>query len=94
MTKEERKQEVERVARELAHLSNWGSMDDFKVFANSLTQEHRTIQQGAFRLMSACIQAWAAMKDDEWYDMRNEATVTISKEIWEKHLKDNGIPYI
>jgi hypothetical protein len=94
MNKTERRQEVVRVAREVAHLSNWSLQEDFDVFAKALMSEHRTIQQSVFRLMARCVQEWATMHDDGMYDARNEATVTISKELWDRFLKDNGVPYI
>lgn len=79
----------------LTSFANSASIQEFKEFAQILTtREHRTLQQSTFRIMVECIQAWAKMNDDMWYDLRNEATVQTSKELWENYLKDKAFPLI
>jgi len=53
-----------------------------------LTQrEHRTLQQSAFSLMLACIEAWAD-KEEFQFDGRNEDTVKISRIIKARLLEE------
>lgn len=65
-----------------------------KEFAAAMMRQHRTLQQGSFRLMVACIEQWAKAYDDGWYDDRDAATVKASKEIWESYLKNTAVPFI
>lgn len=55
-----------------------------------LTNEHRTNQQKAFRFFMDTIREWAAQDS---YDLRNEATITLSKRIIEA-VGDEAIPYV
>ena len=52
-----------------------------KLFAEMVSCEHRTIQQGIGRLMVALIEKWAADFDNKRYDARNEATVRLCHNI-------------
>lgn len=47
-------------------------------FVEVVTNDHRTLQQAAFRLFMASVREWAT---HEHFDARNEATVTLSKRI-------------
>lgn len=89
-----RKEDAQQAARALAEFANWASTDEFEEFVNTLTSEHRTLQQSVFRLMTECIRGWSDCYDEEWYDLRNEATVEASKELWERTLKHRGFPLI
>jgi len=89
-----RKEAAKRAANDLVDFANWASVDEFEDFANELTSAHRTLQQSVFRLMSECIRAWSDCRDEEWYDMRNEATVEAASELWNKTLKHRGFPRI
>lgn len=63
-----------------------------KGFVEVVTNEHRSLQQSAFRLFAACIQEWAT---HEFYDARNEATVSLSKRIVDALGDDiERIPFI
>lgn len=63
-----------------------------KGFVEVVTNDHRSLQQSAFRLFAACIREWS---EHEFYDARNEATVTLSKRIVAALGEDlERIPYI
>ncbi len=47
-------------------------------FAGQMMQEHRTLQQQVFQLMATCIERWATT---EYYDLRNEDTIKICKQL-------------
>ena len=61
-------------------------------FASVVTNDHRTLQQSAFRMMAACIKAWA---EHETWDDRNAATVMLCKDIIREFGDDlDHIPFI
>ena len=82
------------VARELSNFVN-SFIFDHEDFINYATSDHRTLQQNMFRLFLECIEVWAEMYDDGYYDARNEATCKISRQIIDM-LEENGdnIPFI
>lgn len=49
-----------------------------EAFVEAVMREHRTLQQQMFETMLACMEAWAKT---EHFDLRNEFTVTKSREI-------------
>jgi hypothetical protein len=55
---------------------------DYEAFADSVTREHRTLQQQMFRAFLTCIAKWAEFLDSNT-DLRNEATVKYSRMIVE-----------
>ena len=61
-------------------------------FASFVTNDHRTLQQSAFRVMAACIKAWA---EHGVWDDRNAATVLLCKRIVREFEDDlDNIPFI
>lgn len=63
------------MARAVANWVNGAGKEDFEEFAQTLSQEHRTLQQMAWQVMKRCIARWATAGDDKRYDLRNEQTV-------------------
>lgn len=82
------------VAKELSDFVNNFTFDQ-QGFIDTITSEHRTLQQNIFRLFLGCIEEWAEMYDDGYYDARNEAICKISRQIIDM-LEENGdnIPFI
>jgi len=76
----EAKELVERLSRFVNRHNN------MKLVVDGVTNDHRTLQQGMMRLFMACVQRWAEQYDkgEGWYDLRNAATVKISKQIVSK----------
>ena len=84
------KEEAQKVAEQVTNLVNNYSCD-YKEFAKYLTtRTHRTLQQSVFRLITECITEWAKQEN---YDLRNEQTVKICKELV-KVLEDKYLPYV
>ena len=84
-------EEGERAAKALTYGLNWGGSAFIEAFAKTLTNEHRTLQQDAFRAFVACLEKWAEARKEGYFDARNEATVTLSAHILDivpdlKHL--------
>lgn len=67
---------------------------DVKGFVAQIMNEHRTLQQTVFGLMMATIKEWAKEADTGRYDLRNEATVKMSKKIMDALGDDTYIPFI
>jgi len=64
-------------------------------FAESITREHRTLQQGVMRGIYQLILAWAELGEKGWFDGRNEATVHFCQNIKALAEKDNvHFPFI
>ncbi len=81
------------VAKLLADAVNSSSFEN-KEFAEEITHRtHRTLQQGVFRAFNACVNSWADMDKEGWYDLRNEATVKASTKVKEV-LKDDYFPLV
>jgi len=81
----------EKMAKELSNFVNNFNCD-VDGFVREITNQHRTLQQNAFRLFMRCIVEWAN-RDDCQFDLRNEATVKICKEIMKIENCD-AIPFI
>jgi transcriptional accessory protein Tex/SPT6 len=64
---------------------------DNGAIVKALMLEHRTIQQQIFETMLVCISAWA---QTDHFDLRNEFTVTKSKEIMTLLHGGTRVPYI
>jgi hypothetical protein len=72
-TEESAKKAVEGLT---GYVNNYGA--SYKLFAQYLMNEHRTLQQSTMRLFIACIEEWSKQK---YGDLRNEATLELSKKI-------------
>lgn len=55
------------------------STHDRQAFADTVTSEHRYLQQEMFNAMMKCIENWADAYDNGQYDSRNEYAVKASK---------------
>jgi len=88
-----RQQSDERAREIVQELSKW--VNDFghhnSAFAATLMDQHRTLQQQVFKVMLACIEAWA---QTDQYDLRNEFTVKKSREIMELLPGGASVPLI
>lgn len=73
-------QEASDVVDILADFTNNYSCDTAGFVDQLTNRTHRTIQQNVFRLMCECIKAWG-LEGNTNYDGRNEATITLCKDI-------------
>lgn len=73
----------------ISFVNKFGCPD--KLFAQLLMREHRTLQQSTMRLFMTCIDEWSRQED---YDLRNEATITLSRKIMETFKDKNYLPFI
>jgi len=74
------KREAEEIVRKLSNFVNTMSRNP-EHFVNAVMREHRTLQQSMFGVFMACVSQWAVLSDEGQYDLRNEATVKMSKKI-------------
>ncbi len=76
-------------------LNGMNGMRDKKSFVEKMTfGTHRTLQQSFMNLIMAQIKSWAAQKQADNYDARNEATVTAAEIIVEACKDADGFPLI
>jgi hypothetical protein len=73
-------QEVMNVVDSLAHLVNSTDTHE-KEFADEIMKLHPTLQQSIMECFLSCIKLWADKYDKGWYDLRNEQTCNLAKEI-------------
>ena len=64
-----------------------------KEFAELFGREHQTLQQSFTRVCLAWLEHLAEMEED-WYDLRNEASVHLARKIVEKFKNDMYLPFI
>jgi hypothetical protein len=84
---------TEDVADLLMDAVNSSSFDD-EAFAKQVTQKtHRTLQQSFMRAIVKTIHGWSKMHKEDWFDLRNEATVKASSKIVET-IKDDYFPLV
>jgi len=77
----------EQVVRVISDFCNrMGGQEDIEKFVEFMDREHRTLQQGFTRVLVAWIRHLASLKEN-WYDLRNEASVKLAKKIME------SVPY-
>lgn len=90
LTREER---AHKAAREFMSAINEIGFDDV-TFSHTVNSEHRTLQQGAIRLMLITILEMAEKQDYE-VDLRNQGAVDLCKKI-KAALEKEGyhLPYI
>jgi hypothetical protein len=84
---------AEKARTVVQDFSNWVNCmgHDNTPFVQEVMQQHRTLQQQMFEVMLACISAWA--KADH-FDLRNEFTVTKSREIMKLFPGGPSAPFI
>ena len=85
----------QKIAKDLSNALNSMTFDKevIKGFVDSMTQQHRTLQQSSMRAIYSLIQRWAVMAGEGQYDLRNEATVKFCQEIVSK-CENNNLPFI
>jgi hypothetical protein len=66
------------MAVQLAEFVNVSTHDKIE-FAETVTSDHRYLQQEMFNAMMRCIEYWAEAYDNGRYDPRNEHAVKASK---------------
>jgi len=66
------------------------STHDKQEFADTVTNEHRFLQQEMFNVMLKCIENWADNESSGRYDARNEYAVRASKAMI-NGLKEAGL---
>lgn len=87
--------EGKKAAQALANAVNSYSMNP-KQFAEELCHNtHRTLQQQCFVLFVECIKMWAKDRAASCYDLRNDATTSLSSRIVREVGEDlQFIPYV
>jgi len=78
-----------KMAEQLSDFVNM-STHDKKEFADTVTSEHRFLQQEMFNAMMKCIENWSTHHTSNYYDARNEYAVKASNAMI-KGLKDAGL---
>jgi len=78
-------QEAQTAVGAISDFANrWSGATARHCFATRMCHgTHRTLQQGSFALMLACIDQWAKDADAGNFDLRNEETVKMAKQIVE-----------
>ena len=71
------KRNAEQVARMVSDFLNVASIQDVNKFVETMSNEHRTLQQLFTRL---CVEWFRNLSDRETYDLRNEASVLFAKQ--------------
>ena len=84
----------EEFMQDITSFVNSGNNCQIEKAAKQLWKEHRTLQQGVFRFFQCCLREWAEMEKENRYDLRNEYTVTKSKEILDTVLNEGNAPLI
>ena len=86
--KDEMKKEMQEAWDKFSHaINNFSYEDQAEAFCEVLSNEHRTLQQNFWRMMIQVIKKYAKMKEG-WYDLRNEASVKMCRELG-KYLEDH-----
>lgn len=83
-------EEMGKEFSDFVNSSHSGKQDDF---VDYILRDHRTLQQSAFRIFYHCIEGWAKSWENDRYDLRNEATCRMSKEIVDA-TSHYGIPLV
>jgi len=55
--------------------------DDIEFFVTAMSREHRTLQQNFTRLCLRWFEVLAEMKENNYYDLRNEASCELAEAI-------------
>ena len=83
--------EINELLTTLATLSQ--SCKDAEIVAEFIRKQHRTHQQSLGRFIQSAIKVFSKMYEDEHYDLRNEATCKMCKEISGK-VEECTLPFI
>ena len=83
------------VAQDLIDMVNVisGNSQEEQDFIDTILRSHRTLQQSTCGLLLKVFKGWADMKEVGFYDLRNEATVTIAEKIT-KAVADDYLPLV
>lgn len=82
--------EEKELAQTISNAVNNMSFDS-KKFAVAMSNQHRTLQQNAFRLFCEWTKSLA---EAEHYDERNKASVMLAKKLAKVIEEDGTLPYI
>lgn len=89
---------TEKTGKEIAELlTDWvNNMNlDNKEFVETICYKtHRTLQQSLFKVMVGLMKEWAKCSEENNFDLRNEATVNLCKEINDKFGERFYLPFI
>lgn len=80
----------DKAAQRLLDFLNSATIMDRDDFVQSLTNDHRFLQQEAFKLFLSCIEEWALDYESGNYDDRNMYTSKSSSQIV-KALRENDL---
>jgi hypothetical protein len=80
---EKERKECEEIFSKMFHKINGADRELTKVFKEKLSTEHRTLQQGFWRMVVELIIQTSEVPENR-YDLRNEASVKMCKEIVDK----------
>ncbi len=84
-------EQIDKLLTELASLSQ--TPKDADAVAQLVRRLHRTNQQSLGKFLQASIKVFSKAFDDHHYDLRNEATCKMCKEINEK-VDEHSLPFI
>ena len=76
----DKKERATKTALDLANAVNEMSFD-VETFAQALRREHRSLQQNTMRAVVELLKQWAADADSGNYDLRNEDTVKLARDL-------------
>jgi len=80
MTNLDKKERATKTAHDLASAVNEMSFD-VVTFAQTIRREHRSLQQNTMRAVVALLKQWADDADSGNYDLRNEDTVKLARDL-------------
>lgn len=92
MTK--RIEDGEEMARAIADFMNVYGFQESTFIETLVYRTHRTLQQTLFGVMLKMIYKWAEMYENERFDLRNEDTCRISKQIKDALGEEVGVSHI
>ena len=85
---------AKKLAEEISRFVNGVEGTDFEWFIQQMGNEHRTLQQSFTGLCLKWLKHLADLPDDR-FDLRNEASVNLAREIFDKvSLAQYGLPLI
>lgn len=96
MEEYERNEREEKEAKDLAeHITRYVNTfsDNLPKFIEAMGHEHRTLQQNFTRLCFEWLKHLASLPEN-WYDLRNEASVKMARKIVEKFGDEMYLPTI
>jgi len=84
----------EEMAREISrYVNNVCHEEDIRNFVKAMACEHRTLQQSFTRLCVAWLED-LGRREENHYDLRNEASVMLGKAFLELPIEKRRLPFV